>query len=57
MKKVYQQPEFVVIQQNQANAKFFVASGEPENPTPNPNGGTDGDPITSYGRDADGFTF
>ncbi|MCQ2344250.1 MAG: hypothetical protein MJ002_04910 [Paludibacteraceae bacterium] len=28
MKKQYCKPEFTVIRQNEANAKFFVASGD-----------------------------
>jgi len=62
MKKVHQKPEFQIIVQNQANAKFFVASNsfgpkpgqvapQADDPTHDPGA------VNSYGRDANGFTF
>jgi len=36
MKKTHSSPEFTVIKQNQANAKFFVASGGAPGFTGNP---------------------
>ena len=44
MNKQHQSPEFQVIRQNEANAKFFVASGL----TAMNAGGNHGNPASSY---------
>lgn len=46
MEKKHELPEFQVILQNQANAKFFVASGGVPFPTSKP--GTAGGPDPDY---------
>lgn len=56
MNKVHQSPEFQLILQNQANAKFFVASFSVRNyngpATPPPEGANE-----TYGEDGNTFDF
>ena len=47
MNKQHHSPEFQVIRQNEANAKSFVASGEPMLTAMNA-GGNHGNPASSY---------
>lgn len=48
-------PEFHVIRQNEANAKFFVASGEMDFTSAIPSGSSDPEAVTHY--DDSGITL
>ena len=52
MKKIYSKPEFQIIRQNEANAKFFVASFA--NQSDSPTSSTNPDVAASYDSGSDG---
>ena len=56
MKKQHLKPEFTVIRQNEANAKFFVASGEDftNNPSGTPSSVTE---ASQYDLDSNGLSM